>query len=133
MTRCRRYSGDATRSARAVMPSAALAAAAAIAFASPRVPASARSAADARYGVADGRGGLGERGEPCVDRLMLGDGAVRRERADDDRAVALGADLAQRGDATEVDQRLGLRQPELHEREQAVAAGQQLRVACSTE
>src|SRR5712692_6514446 len=35
--------------------------------------------------VADGGGGLGERGEPCADRLIFGDGAMRRERADDDR------------------------------------------------
>src|SRR2546426_10569841 len=52
VTRCLRYSDEATRSERAVIPSAAFAAAAAIAFASPFEPVRALSASAARYGAA---------------------------------------------------------------------------------
>src|SRR5262249_39185439 len=50
---------------------------------------------------------------------------VRHERADRDPAV-LAPDLAQVADPANVDQHLGLCQAQLHDRDQAVAAGQDL-------
>ena len=44
-------------------------------------------------------------------------------RADHDR-VAVAADALQPGDAVQIDQMLGRGEPELHHRDQAVAAGQ---------
>ena len=52
---------------------------------------------------------------------------MRRESADRDLAVAL-ADRAEVADPTDVDHDFGLREPELHRGDQAVAAREHLRV-----
>ena len=69
---------------------------------------------------------LGEGRELRAHRRVMRDVAVRRERSDRDDAVVLGADLAEGGDATQIDERFGLREPELHEWQEAVAPGDDL-------
>ena len=53
---------------------------------------------------------------------------MRRHRADDD-AVAVDLDALQVGDAAQIDQPLGRRQPQLHRLHQALPAGEVARVA----
>src|SRR5207247_9961487 len=45
----------------------------------------------------------------------------------------LSAELAERGDATQIDKRFGLREPELHEWQEAVSPGDDLRLAVPAE
>ena len=77
--------------------------------------AAADRAACADLKVADLGSGVGERGELCANGLVVRDIAMGRECPDHDRPVGLGADLVQRRDAAEVDERLGLREPKLHQ------------------
>jgi hypothetical protein len=49
-------------------------------------------------------------------------------RRPDDKLVAVDADAGQLGQPGDVDEHGGHRQPQLHHRQQRVAAGQQLRV-----
>src|SRR2546428_465528 len=117
-----------------------------MAFASPLVPIRARSASVARYAaaaapvtpiaarstvpagcgdleVADPARGVRQRGELRANGLVVRDIAMGRKCADHDRPIGLGAYLVERGDAAEIHDRLGLCEPEFHERQQAVAAG----------
>ena len=86
----------------------------------PIVPAVAHDrVGDHVLGVAEHREVLGEQlGPQQVD--------VAGERADAD-LVALLADVGELGEVVDVDQVLGVRQPELHHRQQAVAAGDDAR------
>ncbi len=90
-------------------------------------------AACAHLEVAHLARGIGERGELRADRLVVRDLSVSRERADHDRPVGFGANFPERRDATEIDERLGLRESELHEGQEAVAARDHFRVAAFTE
>src|SRR5467141_1544894 len=90
--------------------------------------AAADGAACADLEVTDRARGLGERDKLRADVLVVRDRAVRREGPHHDGAVGLGANLAQRRDAAQIDEHLGLREPELHERKQAVATGDYFRL-----
>jgi hypothetical protein len=54
--------------------------------------------------------------------------ALARSGADRQRAVRLEADVLQRGDPVDIDQDGWLGQPQVHQRHQALAAGQKLRI-----
>src|SRR5206468_8913538 len=94
--------------------------------------ASTDGAARTHLQVSDGSRGFRERGERLGGRRAVGDRPVCRERADDDGAI-LALDLTEAGDAADVDQQFGLGEPELHQGNETVAAGQHLRVARPTE
>jgi hypothetical protein len=76
--------------------------------------------ADRRYGVLE---------HAVVHRRRLHELGVRRERADRDPAVGELANAAQLGQATDVDELGRLGQPEPHQRQDALAAGDDLRRA----
>src|SRR5437879_3985024 len=64
----------------------------------------------------------------CDTRCRYG-----RAGADHDRAVGFGAAVAERCELGDIDKRVGLCQPELHERKEAVPASQHLAVTGTTE
>jgi hypothetical protein len=65
-------------------------------------------------------------GHSAVSTGEVASSGVRRQRADADGAD-LGRDALQLGNAADVDERRRSGQPELEQRDQAVAAGQELR------
>ena len=77
--------------------------------------------------VADHRGRVGQPGQQSAHGFRRGHLGMGRERADD-QVLAVHPDTAQAGDVSEVDQDLGLGEPELHGRNEAVPPGQQLAV-----
>ena len=81
----------------------------------------------AHLDVADVRSQLGQQRTSISKQRRGFDVVVRRHGADGDVPVCF-ADVIEIGDPPEVDDRLGLGQPQFHRRNQAVAAGEQLRV-----
>ena len=81
----------------------------------------------AHLNIADRRRRLREQRAISLDELRLLDLRVCRERADAD-SVAFDADVAEIGDATEIDDVPGLGQPQLHQRHEALPAGEKLHV-----
>src|SRR5207244_3345340 len=77
--------------------------------------------------IADQRRDLGEDGELRLHHRRRLDLPVGGHRADREHVAVL-LDPREPGDLAQVDQVLGLRQPQLHHRDQAVAAGEQLGV-----
>ena len=82
-------------------------------------------AAVAHLRIADRLGALGHHWTPLVQQRRGGDLVVHGAGADHDLAVAL-ADAGEVGDAADVDEELRLAEPQLHQRHQAVAAGDEL-------
>jgi hypothetical protein len=76
-------------------------------------------------GIADQPGGVGQRRRSFDDCRRRRDLRVRRERANADAAAAL-ADAAELSEPADVDKRRRRGQSQLEQRDQAVAAGQQL-------
>ena len=76
--------------------------------------------------IADDRRRLRQRGSRVAQIRRCRQVGVRRERADAD-PIALSRDAAQLGDPADVDDGRRRRQPQLQQRQQAVAAGQELR------
>ena len=70
------------------------------------------------------RGGLGQQRAPGADQRRAFDLVVRRGRANAEHAVVF-ANVVEIRDAAQVHQLLGRGQPQLHQRDQAHAAGQQ--------
>ena len=64
-------------------------------------------------------------GSDCAQQRRRFDVAVRRHGADRDRSAGV-ANVGQVGDAADVDDHAGPREPQLHRRNQAVSAGQHL-------
>ena len=82
-------------------------------------------AAVANLRVADEAGRLGDDRALGPQELALLDVPVAREGADRDR-VPVVLDVGEVGDPADVDEQLGPREPQPHEREQRVAAGDEL-------
>ena len=78
--------------------------------------------------VADGRGQVDDARVVVLDRGRVVDLAMGRPSPDDQVVVGL-ADAVEPGDVLQVDEQGRLGEPQLDERQQAVAAGQQLRLA----
>ena len=72
-------------------------------------------------------GGVGHDRAQLLQQLAVRHVVVPRERADRDDVAVL-ADVRQVADAADVDEHRGLREPQLHQRQQRVPAGQDLRV-----
>src|SRR4029077_4337342 len=85
--------------------------------------AAAERAPIAHLHVADAFGDLGQDGEPLAQQLRLEDLTIGRERADPGPAAIL-CDPFELVQVADVDQPARLRQPELHHRDEAVAAGE---------
>ena len=77
--------------------------------------------------VADHGGNLGQQRALRLEHGAVLDGVVGRQRADRD-LLAVGLDPVQPADPADVDDDLRLRQPELHDRKEAVPPGQELRI-----
>ena len=77
--------------------------------------------------VADLAGGVREQRQLAGQHVGGGDVVVAGERADREVAAVV-ADVAELAEPADVDQGLRHRQPQLHQREQRVPAGQELRV-----
>ena len=75
--------------------------------------------------IADMAGGMGQQRRVLVQQIGGLDVAVAGEGADRD-VVAAVTDVRQVGDAADVDQHRRLGQAQLHQRQQAVAAGEEL-------
>ena len=82
--------------------------------------------------VADEPGGLGDDRALGPEELARLQVAVARKRADGDRVTVL-TYIGEVGDAADVDEQLGTREPEAHEREERVAAREELRVLAGPE
>ncbi len=82
----------------------------------------------AHHWIADAAGQLGDRRADTLDFEVVGDGAVRRHRADHE-PIAFEADRPQLVERAEVDERLALGQPQPHRLNQALAARQVARIA----
>ena len=80
-------------------------------------------AAVAYLGIGDQKYGFVQNGQRFADLVGRQQFVLGGHRADHDR-VAVAADALEAGDAMQVDQMLRAREPELHHRHQAVAAGQ---------
>ena len=75
--------------------------------------------------VGDLRGGVAERAIATAEQLGLLAGLVARERADAQRSLVL-LDVIEVGHAVQVDDDVGSREAHLHERDEALAAGEHL-------
>ena len=84
-------------------------------------------AAVADHGVGDHVLGVGEERIPLGQQLGLEELAVARHRSDPDLAVLL-VYVGEALDLVDVDQVLGVGEPQLHHRQQAVAAGDEHRL-----
>ena len=82
--------------------------------------------------VADLAQCLGEHRALRPQQLVVLEVVVARERTDGDRVAVL-AHVREVGDAPDVDEQLGPRQAQPHEREERVAAGEELRLPAGAE
>ena len=90
--------------------------------------ASPHRAAVADLEVADQGHGRSQQGIPCCETRVPFESALARQRPDAETAVAAVGDPVQTGNAVQVDDGRGTRQPQVHERHEALAAGQDLPV-----
>jgi hypothetical protein len=86
----------------------------------------AEGAAGADLRVGDVGQGAGEQRRAHGHQRLALQPALASERSDGERPVLVGAHEVELAEAVEVDQQGGLGEPEIHHRDQALAAGQQL-------